>query len=105
MLFAGPSGTGKTLAASVIARDLDADLYRVNLATVVSKYIGETEKNLERSSKRRSAVVRCCFSMRPTRSSGSVRKSAEPDWFAVLAHRNEPVVRPRHAEGNVEPAQ
>lgn len=48
VLFAGPSGTGKTLAASVIAHDLDADLYRVNLATVVSKYIGETEKNLER---------------------------------------------------------
>lgn len=48
VLFAGPSGTGKTLAASVIAHELDADLYRVNLATVVSKYIGETEKNLER---------------------------------------------------------
>lgn len=48
VLFTGPSGTGKTLAASVIAHDLDADLYRVNLATVVSKYIGETEKNFER---------------------------------------------------------
>ena len=48
VLFAGPSGTGKTLAASVIASDLSAPLFRVNLATVVSKYIGETEKNLER---------------------------------------------------------
>ena len=48
VLFSGPSGTGKTLAAGVIAHELDADLYRVNLATVVSKYIGETEKNLER---------------------------------------------------------
>jgi SpoVK/Ycf46/Vps4 family AAA+-type ATPase len=47
-LFAGPSGTGKTLAAEVIARDLGLDLYAVDLATVVDKYIGETEKNLDR---------------------------------------------------------
>ncbi|HEY1294131.1 MAG TPA: ATP-binding protein [Chloroflexota bacterium] len=47
-LFAGPSGTGKTMAAEVIANDLGLDLYRVNLAGVVSKYIGETEKNLDR---------------------------------------------------------
>ena len=47
-LFAGPSGTGKTMAAEVIANDLDLDLYKINLATVVSKYIGETEKNLNR---------------------------------------------------------
>lgn len=47
-LFAGDSGTGKTLAAEVIAADLGLDLYVVNLATVVDKYIGETEKNLER---------------------------------------------------------
>jgi hypothetical protein len=46
VLFAGPSGTGKTMAAEVIAADLDLDLYRIDLATVVSKYIGETEKNL-----------------------------------------------------------
>jgi hypothetical protein len=45
-LFAGPSGTGKTMAAEVIAADLGLDLYRIDLATVVSKYIGETEKNL-----------------------------------------------------------
>jgi SpoVK/Ycf46/Vps4 family AAA+-type ATPase len=45
-LFAGPSGTGKTLAAEVLAADLDLDLYRVDLSAVVSKYIGETEKNL-----------------------------------------------------------
>lgn len=45
-LFAGPSGTGKTLAAEVIANDLELDLYRVDLSAVVSKYIGETEKNL-----------------------------------------------------------
>jgi ATPase family associated with various cellular activities (AAA) len=45
-LFAGESGTGKTMAAEVIARALDLDLYRVDLSAVVSKYIGETEKNL-----------------------------------------------------------
>jgi hypothetical protein len=45
-LFAGPSGTGKTLAAEVIASELSLDLYRIDLSQVVSKYIGETEKNL-----------------------------------------------------------
>jgi hypothetical protein len=48
VLFAGESGTGKTMAAGVIARDLGLDLFRVDLATVVSKYIGETERNLDR---------------------------------------------------------
>jgi SpoVK/Ycf46/Vps4 family AAA+-type ATPase len=47
-LFVGDPGTGKTMAAEVIARDLRLDLYRVDLATVVSKYVGETEKNLRR---------------------------------------------------------
>jgi hypothetical protein len=47
-LFEGPSGTGKTLAARVIAAELGLDLYRVDLASVVNKYIGETEKNLSR---------------------------------------------------------
>jgi SpoVK/Ycf46/Vps4 family AAA+-type ATPase len=45
-LFAGPSGTGKTMAAQVLAHSLDLDLYRVDLAEVVNKYIGETEKRL-----------------------------------------------------------
>ncbi len=45
-VFSGPSGTGKTFAAEVIANDLRLDLYRVDLSAVVSKYIGETEKNL-----------------------------------------------------------
>ncbi len=45
-LFSGPSGTGKTLAAEVLANELGLDLYRIDLAAVVSKYIGETEKNL-----------------------------------------------------------
>ncbi len=47
-LFAGPSGTGKTMAAGVLASELDRDLYQIDLATVVSKYIGETEKHLRR---------------------------------------------------------
>jgi hypothetical protein len=47
-LFAGESGTGKTMAAQVLAAELGLDLFRVDLSTVVSKYIGETEKNLER---------------------------------------------------------
>jgi hypothetical protein len=47
-LFSGPSGTGKTLAAEVLAGALRLDLYRIDLAITVSKYIGETEKNLRR---------------------------------------------------------
>src|SRR6185503_10015734 len=47
-LFAGDSGTGKTMSAEVVAGSLGLDLYTVNLATVVDKYVGETEKNLER---------------------------------------------------------
>jgi hypothetical protein len=47
-LFTGPSGTGKTMAAEVLANELRLDLYRIDLSSVVSKYIGETEKNLRR---------------------------------------------------------
>ncbi|WP_228055621.1 ATP-binding protein [Lusitaniella coriacea] len=47
-LFYGESGTGKTMAAEVLAADCNLDLYRIDLSTVVSKYIGETEKNLRR---------------------------------------------------------
>ena len=46
MLFSGPPGTGKTMAAQVIAGELQLDLYKIDLSGVVSKYIGETEKNL-----------------------------------------------------------
>ncbi|WP_051552253.1 ATP-binding protein [Nocardioides sp. URHA0020] len=47
-LFSGPPGTGKTLAAHVVADSLGMDLYQVDLSSIVDKYIGETEKNLER---------------------------------------------------------
>ncbi len=47
-IFSGPSGTGKTMAAEIISNELGLDLYRIDLSAVVSKYIGETEKNLDR---------------------------------------------------------
>lgn len=47
-LFAGPPGTGKTMAAEVVAAELGLDLYKIDLSSVVSKYVGETEKNLEK---------------------------------------------------------
>ena len=47
-LFAGPSGTGKTMAAQVLARSLERELYRIDLSGVVNKYIGETEKRLKK---------------------------------------------------------
>lgn len=48
ILFTGPPGTGKTMLAQVIANDLHMELYRIDLSAVISKYIGETEKNLEK---------------------------------------------------------
>ena len=48
VLFTGASGTGKTMAASILANTLDLDLYRIELSQIVSKYIGETEKNLSK---------------------------------------------------------
>lgn len=47
MLFQGSPGTGKTMAAQVIANELGLDLYKINMASVISKYVGETEKNLK----------------------------------------------------------
>jgi len=47
-LFAGPTGTGKTMAAEVLARELELDLFRIDLSGMVNKYVGETEKNLRR---------------------------------------------------------
>jgi SpoVK/Ycf46/Vps4 family AAA+-type ATPase len=47
ILFFGPSGTGKTMSASILANELGLDLYKIDLSSVVSKYIGETEKHLQ----------------------------------------------------------
>lgn len=55
-LFTGASGTGKTLAAKILAAELGMDLYRVDLAAVINKYIGETEKNLHRVLSRAEAL-------------------------------------------------
>src|SRR2546426_717125 len=60
VLFSGPSGTGKTMAAGILARELGLELYKIDLSTVVSKYIGETEKNLSRiffEAERSSAIL------------------------------------------------
>ena len=46
VLFSGPSGTGKTMSSEIIAMDAGLELYKIDLSSVVSKYIGETEKNL-----------------------------------------------------------
>ena len=48
-MFSGPSGTGKTMVAGLIAKDLGVELYRVDLSRVVSRYIGETEAKVARS--------------------------------------------------------
>jgi SpoVK/Ycf46/Vps4 family AAA+-type ATPase len=50
-LFAGPSGTGKTMAAEIMSDELGLELYKIDLSGVVSKYIGETEKNRDCSGK------------------------------------------------------
>jgi len=61
-LFAGESGTGKTMSAEVLAAELGVELYVVDLSAVVDKYVGETEKNLERifteAPRQRGAAVR-----------------------------------------------
>ena len=73
-LFAGASGTGKTMAAEVWPTILRLDLYRIDLSQVVSKYIGETEKNLRRVFDAAEAGGRCCSSTRPTRSSANAAR-------------------------------
>lgn len=47
ILFSGPSGTGKTMAAEIMGNKLSIDVYKIDLSTIISKYIGETEKNLD----------------------------------------------------------
>ena len=77
-LFAGDSGTGKTMAAEVIAGELGLDLYAIDLATVVDKYIGETEKNLDRIFGEADRVQRgAASSTRRTRSSASAPRCSD----------------------------
>ena len=76
-LFAGPSGTGKTMAAEIIAGELALDLYKIDLSTVVSKFIGETEKNLRASSPRPRPRTPSCSSTKPTRCSASAARSKD----------------------------
>jgi hypothetical protein len=108
-LFAGESGTGKTMSAEVIASDLGLVLYKIDLSTVVSKYIGETEKNLEcdlrrgagqqrhpllRRSRRassanapksRTPTTATPTSRSPTCCSASKRTMASPSWRPTCA--------------------
>ena len=72
VLFSGPPGTGKTMAAEVLAHALSLDLFQIDLSTVVSKYIGETEKQFGRHIRtRQSAASAFCSSMNVTPSSAS----------------------------------
>ena len=64
-LFYGPPGTGKTMVAGVIARELGLELYRVDLSSIMSKWIGETEKNLADVRRRRGRPGPCSCSTRP----------------------------------------
>ncbi len=61
ILFSGPSGTGKTMAASVLANEFGFELYKIDLSSVVSKYIGETEKNLAKLFKEAEAAAAILF--------------------------------------------
>jgi SpoVK/Ycf46/Vps4 family AAA+-type ATPase len=73
-VFVGQSGTGKTMAAEILANRIRLDPYRIDLAAVISKYIGETEKNLDGSSRTRRRAGRSSFSTRPTPFSASALK-------------------------------
>jgi hypothetical protein len=84
-LFAGPPGTGKTMAAEALAHTLRLPLYRIDLSQVVNKYIGETEKNLRACSTPPMHRTWSCSSTRPTRCSASaprsrMRTTATPIW-------------------------
>ena len=76
-MFVGGSGTGKTIAAEVLASEQQVDLYRVDLAALSQKWVGETEKNLSRSSPTPSAPTACSSSTRPTRCSAAAARCSE----------------------------
>ena len=64
-MFYGPAGTGKTLTANVLGNETGKEVYKIDLAMVVSKYIGETEKNLELLFARARIRTGFCFLMKP----------------------------------------
>jgi len=77
-LFVGESGTGKTLAASYVATELGAPLYRADLASIMNKYIGESEKTLAPCSIMRRPPMWCCFSTRPIPCSAVAQMPSRP---------------------------
>ena len=85
-LFSGPSGTSKTLAVEFLARELKVTLYRIDLRAVVSKYIGEPEKNLRRLVGKAEIQVRFCSLTRRTRFSVSVVRSRTATTVMPIAH-------------------
>ena len=99
-LFAGPSGTGKTMAAQVIARELGVDLFRIDLASVVSKYIGETEKNLKEMFAAPRRATRCCSSTRPTRCSATAPRSRTATTATPTSRSNYLLQRSRTSAGS-----
>jgi len=86
-LFSGSSGTGKTMAAEIMAGALELELYRIDLSCVVSKYIGETEKNLARVSMKRAQRRNLGFSTRPTRVRQTLR--SERRTRSLRQHRDQ----------------
>lgn len=84
-LFCGPSGTGKTMAASIVANELNLSLYRVDLASLLDKYVGETEKNLKRLFDRAADMnVALCFDEAEGLFSKRAQKSDSHDHHANL---------------------
>ena len=75
-LFAGPPGTGKTMAAEVVASELGLEVYTVDLPSVIDKYVGEPRKIWNESSQQPRTLMRSCSSTRRTRCSGNAPKCA-----------------------------
>jgi len=84
-LFAGESGTGKTLAAEAIASETRLDLYRIDLANVVSKYIGETEKSLGAAVRRwETSAPSCCSTSADALFGKAQRRQDSHDRYANI---------------------
>jgi hypothetical protein len=113
-LFCGPSGTGKTLAASVIASELGWPLYRVDLGSLVSKYIGETEKNLNllfTEVHRREAVLQFDEADSLFGKRGEIREARDryanlevSHLLARIEQHDGPCILTTNLRGNLDPA-